>query len=317
MKSHFKYFLAVIIIFFNAEITFCGSGWTEQFSTGLEFPTSIAFADSLNGIITGYFSCERTSDGGASWEMFNPAVALNYSNACFISQDTGFLSATNSNSGLYKTTDKGISWTRILSSNRIQSFKFIDPLSGYLAESNGNISRTNDGGLSWSVVTVSVFVPVSIDFADEDHGIMINSAGRGLMTTNGGNNWSSLFLATGYGGKVSYPETGFVYVASNSREDTDVLRKSTDNALSWTSVYFYNSRFTGIQFLNALTGTVTGNYSLVMRTTDGGQSWTHQSLGSSFYSVSAVFFLNINLGWLINSEGVVYKTYDGGESRKN
>jgi len=308
-----KKFLIIFSITFVINTALCRSGWIEQYSTGLEFPTSIAFADSSNGFITGFFSCARTSDGGASWLTFNPAVALRYSDVSFVNSDTGFLIVSNLNTGLYRTLNKGVSWTRILSNINIKSYQFINPHLGYLAEVNGNINRTTDGGMSWSYVFNNHnLVPVSISFADENHGILIDSEGRGLSTTDGGSHWSDIFLATGYGGKVSYPAVNSIYVASNSRDDIDVLRKSTDNAQSWTSEYFYFSRFTDIRFLNAGTGTVSGNHSLLMRTTDGGVSWIRQSISDSFFSVSALFFLNVNLGWLINSEGVVYKTYDGG-----
>lgn len=302
---------AVYFFLLNINFVFCQSGWIQQSTTKLEFPNSIAFADSEFAVITGTFNIASTTNGGGDWILSTIGSSFNYSNIQFVNSDTGFLWASQ-NRGLYKTTNRGSQWNRILSNIFFGAYHFVNTRIGYFAEANGNVNKTTDGGLTWINIANNHHIsPVSMDFADESYGILIDRIGRGMSTTDGGATWNDIFLSTGFGGKISYPDRNAVYVASNS-QTAGIIRKSTNQGLTWTSVYFYKAVFTDMEFVNAFTGTVTGNYDLIIRTTDGGNSWVRQSNDTTLISVSAVDFINENTGWLVNSNGVVFKTTDGG-----
>lgn len=303
--------LMIYFFLFNIFFYFSESGWIQQSKTELEFPNNIAFADSEFAVITGLFNIASTVNGGKTWTLSSIGQSYNYSNAQFVNSDTGFIWASQ-NRGLYKTTNRGLEWNRILSNIFLEDYYFLNARIGYFAERNGNINRTTDGGLTWVYIANNHHItPVSIEFADENNGLLIDQEGRGVSTTDGGKTWYDIFLSTGYGGKISYPDKTALYVASNT-QSTGVLRKSTNQGMTWTSVYFYRAVFTDIEFVNALTGTVTGNNDLIIRTTDGGFSWNHQSNNTSLVSITGVDFINADTGWLINSSGVVFKTTNGG-----
>ncbi len=56
-----------------------------------------------------------------------------------------------------------------------------------------------------------------------------------------------------------------------------------------------------------------GWYDIILRTTDGGTSWTSKSIGTGdwFYSVS---FIDASKGWVVGSIGTILHTTDGGAS---
>jgi hypothetical protein len=54
---------------------------------------------------------------------------------------------------------------------------------------------------------------------------------------------------------------------------------------------------------------------LIIRTTDGGQTWTEQKFStgkSSDYILNSVYFINSLTGWAVGDGGVIMKTTDGG-----
>lgn len=315
MRMIRKIFPVITFFLLNVNLTFCQSGWYMQYATDLEFPSCIAFADSNKGIITGFNFVSLTSDGGSSWSDIFIGSSSNFSNLQFVNQNTGYLWASLPTilRGLYKTTNSGINWIKINSPFALGGFFFLNTGLGYLAETNGNVNRTTDGGITWqTIINNHNIIPVSIAFANDKYGMLVDMTGRGLSTTDGGNTWFNIFLATGCGGKISYPDPDAVYVASNLQQEINTIRKSTNNGISWTSLYFYNSIFTDIQFVDANTGMVSGKVDMLMRTTDGGTTWVHQNTAGQFSAINDIFLLNANTGWLVNSDGIVFKTTDGG-----
>jgi len=64
-------------------------------------------------------------------------------------------------------------------------------------------------------------------------------------------------------------------------------------------------------FVNAQTGWVAGDSSLVLRTTDGGDHWIRSAFDTVLGKSEALWFCDSNLGWVADSNGL-YKTTDGG-----
>jgi len=64
-------------------------------------------------------------------------------------------------------------------------------------------------------------------------------------------------------------------------------------------------------FLNATTGWVVGDSGLVVKTTDGGSTWTPQNCGTKV-RLRRVYFLNDKIGWIAAERRSVLRTTDGG-----
>ena len=98
------------------------------------------------------------------------------------------------------------------------------------------------------------------------------------------------------------------------------------NAQTWTQVAHHpDIEFSDIEFLNINEGFIFGDSSLngidigavVMKTTDGGQSWATYMLNDPDYSNSKAFFLNSNEGFIAGrygggNNGFFIKSTDGG-----
>ncbi len=79
----------------------------------------------------------------------------------------------------------------------------------------------------------------------------------------------------------------------------DVLIENTDRF----SVYFANEN----------TGWAAGAKGTIRKTTDGGNSWSIHSSGTT-YDLFGVQFVDVNTGWVVGYNGTICKTTDGGTS---
>lgn len=70
---------------------------------------------------------------------------------------------------------------------------------------------------------------------------------------------------------------------------------------------------TGVFFINENVGWAVGNNSAIIKTINGGKSWSKQTY-SNFANFNAVFFINENEGWIIGTYGTVVHTINGGTS---
>lgn len=96
---------------------------------------------------------------------------------------------------------------------------------------------------------------------------------------------------------------------------TGVIRKSINGGET-----FSNTQSTGlgkvvsIQFRTASAGWALGGSSslvnVVLRTTNGGDSWSSVTVGST--NLHALYFVSSTVGWVVGDNGVVYKSIDGG-----
>lgn len=102
--------------------------------------------------------------------------------------------------------------------------------------------------------------------------------------------------------------------------------KSSNSGNNWNCIpeYSFDSNYslTNGQFVNSLTGWVIGSSytyypgnGVILKTTNGGQSWNRQNTGFNNYYCSSINFLNENTGWVGSSGGSVgylMKTTNGG-----
>jgi len=101
------------------------------------------------------------------------------------------------------------------------------------------------------------------------------------------------------------------------------IHKSTDGGNHWASAIYDSTTLSGntflyrkIKFINANTGfdyDYRAYYKSAKRTTDGGLTWSKLQIGTAD-SLSSVFFINENTGWVTSPRGKVYKTTDGSAS---
>src|SRR5438045_9570817 len=89
--------------------------------------------------------------------------------------------------------------------------------------------------------------------------------------------------------------------------------KAQDDASSWhwQKPLPQGNNLRGASFVDAITGTVVGEYGTIVRTTDGGNSWTIQVSGTT-QNLWAVSFKDSNKGTAVGEGGTILGTTDGG-----
>src|SRR5881398_501522 len=79
----------------------------------------------------------------------------------------------------------------------------------------------------------------------------------------------------------------------------------------WKNPLPQGNNLRGASFVDANTGTVVGEHGTIVRTTDGGNSWTIQSSGTT-QNLWAVSFVDANNGTAVGESGTIVATTDGG-----
>ncbi len=67
-----------------------------------------------------------------------------------------------------------------------------------------------------------------------------------------------------------------------------------------------------VSFVNANTGWVLGANGTILRSTDGGASWTRQASGTTNH-LYAASFVNTTTGWVLGANGTILNTTTGGD----
>jgi len=286
----------------------------------------------------------------AQWEWQNPKPqGANLSNLQFTDSVTGY---ALKGLEIYKTVNGGNTWTTIPvgTSNNLSSLYFINSNIGFVVGEKGSILKTTNGGNTWTLQNTSTLYNLSsVCFPTIDTGYAVGS-GYFLKTTNGGNTWTSTNLGAqftkvcftsakiGYivqaGTTPGYIKTtdggttwgavefstisinAFFFINKNigfisaSYINNKTFYRTTNGGTNWT----YNNVaqiFTQIYFTDSLTGFgITGN--AILKTTDGGITWTNQTLPSPINTLSSVYFINSNKGFAIGVSGCMLQTNDGG-----
>jgi len=66
-----------------------------------------------------------------------------------------------------------------------------------------------------------------------------------------------------------------------------------------------------VKFINTQTGSAVGYGGTILRTTNGGTSWTSQTSGTIEH-LFGVYFTDVNVGTAVGNDGTILKTLNGG-----
>src|SRR5437016_12727812 len=107
-------------------------------------------------------------------------------------------------------------------------------------------------------------------------------------------------------------------IHAGSKSVATVASKATGGSSSWhwQNPLPQGNNLRGASFVDADTGTVVGEYGTIVRTTDGGNSWTVQVSGTT-QALWAVSFMDTNNGTAVGGGGAIGRTTTSGEHRKS
>jgi photosystem II stability/assembly factor-like uncharacterized protein len=245
--------------------------------------SDLYFINNSTGYICGAEYILKTTNGGANWtvSLYLPYI---FSGICFVNSNTGFVVGGNR---IYKTTNAGTNW-------------------------NENYSITG-GLISFE----------EIDFTDQNTGYAVSAApGAGTLvkTTNGGLNWVILLGGGGY-----YPfelycldfidgNTGFL--GAKSEGYGDYIYKTTNGGFNWIRYRAGPDVFPliSISFSNYDSGYIMDDYSVLKKTTNGGnnlESWDMMLLPGSCHDVTTIDF---NTFYAVGAGGLIIYSTNAGSS---
>jgi len=167
---------------------------------------------------------------------------------------------------------------------------FVNDTMGWAVGENGTIIKTTNGGTIWHAQNIDSYYDI-----------------RGVYFTDEKNGWLTLF----------YPDVN-IFFTKNS-------------GLTWTKHKPDHLEVNDIHFWDKDIGWCTANYdagssptdtACILKSTDGGLSWTRKLIVTPEVQLLSVYFLDSLHGWTGgyyddytgNSMGIVYKTTDSGES---
>lgn len=254
-----------------------------------------------------------------------------YKSIAVIDDDTIYVVASSSK--VMKTTNGGVTWTTLTlpaweSLKQPRAICFPTASTGYVAGDN-KIIKTTDYGKTWS--TLSFVPPTNITsaFATSATTCYFGGSAKVYYTTDGGLNFTTSATVGAGASYVLVTPNGTVYRAGGSGG----IYKSTDGAATFsttlnTKTAYVNNTIPCLYFSDNNTGYAVGLHTTnllnsIIKTTDGGTTWTNYSLGSTSTvntkGPNAVCIPTTGAGYVVgtisNAASDIYirKTTDAGE----
>ena len=260
-------------------VSFCNAQWTQLATGSYGELRSTYFRDSQTGYIAGSDSfILKTTDAGANWTFKYTGSTDTLRCVYFTDDTTGY--AVGAQGTILKSTDAGDSWQPQVSGNTnlLRSVHFPSHDLGYIAGGGGVILKTTDGGANWIPQASGTTQDlISIRFINNDTGYCVSS------------------LPTFYSG---------------------LILKTTNGGANWDTVYTHADGFLSVFPVNNDTIYAVGGFGVIVRSADGGNTWTVQA-SSTANNLRAVFFLTADTGYASGDLGDLLFTADAGATWTN
>ncbi|MEJ2617757.1 MAG: YCF48-related protein, partial [Ignavibacteriaceae bacterium] len=249
--------------------------------------STLLVADYIRGI-------RISNDGGNSWKTTDSTIR-DVNSFMFLNTKSGYAcGGRGDTASVYRTSDGGISWTRIaykyIENNWVSSdfskISFIDSLQGWAVTYGGMIFNTTDGGFNWDFqdsTAKTKFLPLrDIQFTTADSGWAVGGISGNsiiLRTVDGGKNWIS-------------------WISESNPPDISIA--------SFQEIYMLNSK------VGWIVGSSNGP-AYVIKTTDGGETWSDETPANEYYGFQSISMVDSVHGFVVGGQGRLYETSNGGE----
>ncbi len=270
----------------------------------------------------------KTTDAGATWTTVLNTAAEEFYDFSF--NGTNAIMVGKGASVIYYSTNSGDTWTKataaplggfVYTRSDIRAVHLVSSSIAYAVGWGSNIGaqpaiiiKSVDGGKTWTYLPQTPAITLydnlnAVYFKDDMNGIAVG--GAILTTTDGGTTWkyndypigSTLNSVGGIGSSILITGTGGNILSSPDLGVTITNKTKVPASALYT-----------IQFPTATTGYAAGFDGLVIKTTDGGKSWTpkYARVGLKASTIQKLQFLDDKIGFVSCSNRSVLKTTDGG-----
>jgi len=260
----------------------------------------------------------KTTNKGETWSALS--IFNDYMRSIeFLDGQTGFIGTLDTQigpityeAGLFKTTDGGLTFTRI------DSLLPVPPDGGICGMAHLNnlvlavgslfserkVYKSTDAGLTWTLINLDSLANSLIDVYIIDNNTYIVSGQSDsltgykaiiIKTTDGGLTWTPLVYSSifpdSYCWKI-FMRAGGRGLASIDDAGSAAVFRTTDNGNTWSEIIFPNHPYQdlgGVGLLNDTLGWAGAQFGLGMyQTIDGGISWTPFNFGLKIDRMAAV-----------------------------
>lgn len=283
---------------------------------------SIHAIDSLHVAASGYGTTGYpakniySSNGGFIWVTGGALETKNANCIRYVNRDTGYVVQTNS--GLYKTTNRGQTWNHITNNIGEYDFTILQGNTGYSVGTSMKILKAENNFDVWNQVIIRDNLK-DVFFFNETKGFAVSPDNNGILykSEDEGASWEKVANAPG-GNVITFTDnlTGFI----GSREvgaTTGKIHKTTNGGANWyvTNIANHIGSVNKIFFINHSTGWAVSGYSTssqakILHTNDGGENWAVQQEMDNSTGFTSVFFLDSQCGWVTGRN--IWQTTNGG-----
>jgi photosystem II stability/assembly factor-like uncharacterized protein len=246
----------------------------------------------------------KTVNGGEDWLLFDFLEESHFTKMIFIDDTTGYVAGAGT-PNLMKTTDGGYHWTSIAqpTNSGLTDVVFTDLNNGYTC--GNNFYFTHNGGASWGYSYC--YYANSIGMFDDLNGWTV-TMNKVFRVREGGSVLDYLFTAdksplVG----ISAVDSSTAYIVG---KDVTIY-STTDGGASWLELsQGTNKSLFSVFFLDENEGWAGGADHTLLHTEDGGKHWIFNNLSASSGPVNDIQFKDARTGWFVN--GNIYITIDSG-----
>jgi photosystem II stability/assembly factor-like uncharacterized protein len=262
--------------------------WT---STGSSF-TSVRFATPTVGYGLANVTAYRTTDGGETWGSPRGTVGA-FEAADFPSASVGYVVTSYPSAHIFKVEVATNNWTEVTPGPAnvplMEAIDFVDEQIGYLAGNEGTIMKTVNGGATWSFPATGTTEDLyAIQCRNPGLCYAAGNSGVLLKTADGGATWSARnTTATGRITSLSVPSDRVAYAVTERKS----LLKTMNGGLTWTMGTLPSPMLDAeaVHFRDEHTGFVVGTNGVILKTTDGGETWSEEPKdGTTTYTLRDV-----------------------------
>jgi photosystem II stability/assembly factor-like uncharacterized protein len=297
-----------------------GGSWSELTSNTNKKLNSVHFTDLNNGYAVGDSNVIlKTINAGATWTfltvpsgtLYNNSINLNSIN--FSDSLTGYAVGDSS---ILKTTNAGITWVRLQTSNYSELLNSI-----YIKDS---VNIFVSGEMDVYNLSKNLYYPYyygvgfffGIQFSSfssfyfkDTIGYMVGSYGKIYKTTNTGNSWIALSSGTTNNLlSVFFTNTNIGYVLDESL----TIFKTSNAGATWLQIS--NNiimDFKSIYYIDSITGYAVGSLGRIYKTTNAGLVWSTLTSGINT-DLNSIYFTQADTGYAVGASGKILKTTNAG-----
>ena len=325
-KTSLLLVLTIFLLIFATSSLFAGD-WQAEDVTVSGILYGVHFVDENNGWIVGENNVIIHTSDGKQWQGQNWST----SDMPYTLYDVYFVDAQNGWAvGGIAAAAKNY---RTIKPNRQEAN---NPDTPYV------IIHTENGGMTWTVQEgpMKDSFLYGVCFVDSNNGWAVGGAAWGfgeaviLHTSDGGNNWTEQNIPIGAGEtlySVHFADAQKGCAVGGATDNSGVhhfyILNTEDGGANWDIVLVdYGRILYDVYFPDDQNGWAVGAgggtggwyQPVICSTTDGGQNWIYQVSESNFsVGLNGVHFVTPQEGWtvgLIENQGVVYHTQDGGNN---